>query len=67
MRLIELKENDLKSAGVPFTKGTLYVWHNTGQHPELFVKLGKRLLFNLDEFDIWAKREIEKSRIKRGD
>ena len=61
MRLIKIEKEKLEDAGVPFTKSTLYVWHSRGQHPELFVKLGKRLMLNLDEFDNWAKMEIEKT------
>jgi len=60
--VIPLKEDELQKAGIWFKPMTLYRWHSTGEHKELFVKLGRRLLIDVDRYNEW----IKKSSIKGG-
>ena len=64
MKIIKLKEKDLKEAGIPFTPGTLYKWHCIGKHPELFVKIGRKLCINLDAWNKWVEQAIQKSQMR---
>jgi len=74
MKIVNLKAKDLKEAGIPFTVRTLYKWHSTGEHPELFLKLGKKLCIDMKAWNNWiesarlkANQRTEKlNRLKRG-
>ncbi len=73
MEIVKLKKAELEKAGIPFTAGTLFKWHSTGEHPELFLKLGYRVCLDLDAFRKWVneaktktqKRTAKLSKLKR--
>ena len=60
MKLIRLREQDLKEAGIPFTKGTLRVWHSKGKNKEIFKKVSGRLFIDLDAFENWVEKQNKK-------
>ncbi len=66
MKLVKIDEKDLKEAGIPFTKKTLYKWHCTGVHPEMFVKFSNKLFVNYDKFEEMVNGAIQKS-LKRAE
>jgi hypothetical protein len=47
-----------KARNLPFQPSTLYKWHHTKQHLEIFVKFGGALFVDLDKL----AQAIDKSR-----
>jgi len=50
----------LKQAGVPYTRESLYQMHYKKEHPELFVKLARYLMLDLDAWNAHVEKIIEK-------
>lgn len=50
-------ETALKQAGVFYRPGTLRKWHSTGEHPQLFRKIRKRLFIDLAEWQEFLRME----------
>lgn len=48
--IIRITNEELEKAGVPYKASTLKKWRYEGKHPELFVKLERRLAFDVDKF-----------------
>ena len=68
--LIAVKDEALKENGVVFTRKTLYKFHSQMRYPELFVKLGGELCFDLDAYkklikEAVAKRQKKAEKIRR--
>ncbi len=66
MRLIKIKREELRDAGIPFTPATLYKWHCEGTHLEMFVKFGNKLFVDYDKFEEMVNGAIQKS-LKRAE
>lgn len=65
MKIIQVNDEEArKVAGIPFSKKTLYKWSSTGKHPELFLKIGKRLCINLQAWNKWVEQAIQKSQMR---
>lgn len=49
MKIVKVNDpQELKEAGIPFSKTTLYVYHSQGKYPEIFLKIGNILCIDLD-------------------
>ncbi len=66
MKLVKVKREELKDAGIPFTPATLYKWHCEGTHLEMFVKFGNKLFVDYDKFEELIKGAAKKS-LKRAE
>lgn len=62
--LVRLEDEDLKKAGIPFKKGTLYVWHSQKRFPELFVKVGKKVFISKENWDKFEQKLVKESEKK---
>lgn len=61
-RLISLKPESLAEAGIPVPAKTLIDWRLRGFNAELFLKIGGRLLVDLDAWDALVDQEKAKVR-----
>lgn len=52
-------DKGLKRAGVPFSKGYLYNLRSSGRYLGLVVRIGGRLVVDLDELAAMARRDRE--------
>ena len=66
MKLVKIKPEALREAGIPFAQATLYKWHSEGTHPEMFVKFSNKLFVNYDKFEEMVNGAIQKS-LKRAE
>jgi hypothetical protein len=41
-----------EAGNFPLKSSTLYHWHHTDRHPEIFVKLGSALFVDMDRFEL---------------
>lgn len=58
MQLVPLSDEiELKKAGVFYRPGTLRRWYYTGEHPELFKKIRRRLFIDLTAWEDFLKEE----------
>ena len=55
VNVVPLKEEELQKAGIWFKPMTLYRWHSIGEHSNLFIKVGRKLLINVDEYNKWIR------------
>jgi hypothetical protein len=59
MRLILLSDEiALKQAGIFYRPGTLRRWYYTGEHPQLFKKIRRRLFMDLTAWEKFLQKEI---------
>ena len=61
---VKLKKEDLEKAGIPFSPKTLYKWAITGKYPELFSKVGGRLLVDTKAFEKLADENRLSNKLK---
>jgi len=62
MQLVSLSdETALKQAGVFYRPGTLRRWYYTGEQPQLFKKIRRRLFVDLCAWQDFLKQETEKA------
>ena len=47
-RFISIDEFSLQEHGIPFRRSTLYKWRSIGKHPQLFRRVGGRVLLDLE-------------------
>ncbi len=63
MELIPIEKERLEQAGIFYKKATLYYWHSTGKHPELFLspngKGGKLFIVKEKWLEIMEKAKQE--------
>ena len=45
--------------GVPLSVWTLRDWRKLGRHPEIFVKLGKRVFLVLEKWNELVEKELK--------
>jgi hypothetical protein len=64
IKVIGIKPEQLKEAGIPFKPRTLYNWHCTGKHPELFIKLNRTLCINLEAWNRWVEQAKQETNRK---
>ena len=50
----------LKAAGIPYTRKSLYQMHYRKQNPELFVKLPRYLMIDVEAWERHVKTIIDK-------
>ncbi|WP_022671349.1 hypothetical protein [Hippea alviniae] len=50
MRYIQLTKEDFEKAGIPFNPKTFYRWAVKGKYPEMFSKIGGRILLDVEKF-----------------
>ncbi|MFP4033796.1 MAG: hypothetical protein ACLFTV_19740 [Desulfococcaceae bacterium] len=48
-RLVRIHKAE--EAGLPVKRQTLYAWHHLKKYPSLFVRIGRAVAVDLDEFD----------------
>ena len=53
-------EKALKEAGVVLSPWTLRQWRKTGKHPELFVKVGRRVFLVLENWQKLVEKGLGK-------
>jgi hypothetical protein len=53
-------ERALKEAGVVLSPWTLRQWRKTGRHPELFVKVGRRVFLVLENWQKLVEKGVGK-------
>ena len=61
MQLIQINEESLRKAGIPFKVKTLYRFKSVGKYPELFTKIGGRLLIIEERWDELVDQAIIKT------
>ncbi len=61
MRLVRIEKDELERYGIPFNRRTFYNWHYRGVHPELFVKIGRKLFIDYDKFLELVEASAQKS------
>lgn len=60
MQLVLLSdEMALKQSGVFYRPGTLRRWYYTGEHPQLFKKIRRRLFVDLDAWQDFLRQECQ--------
>jgi hypothetical protein len=63
MQLVPLfDETALKVAGVFYSPGTLRRWYYTGEHPQLFKKIRRRLFIDLCAWQDFLREETGENR-----
>jgi len=67
MRLIGLNnQEELKKAGIPFSRWTLYTWRKRRKNLEIFKKISNRVFIDLDAFENWVEKQNKKNKIIAG-
>ncbi|MCG8617319.1 MAG: hypothetical protein MI802_13955 [Desulfobacterales bacterium] len=61
MNLLPLSKAHNKG-NLPIPRTTAYYWHKTKRYPDLILKLGDRLYFDLDEWNDMIRKVKEKQR-----
>ncbi len=65
MELIPITRRDLlESAGIFYTKNTLYKMHSVGDRPELFIKVGRKLFINVREWKKYLEQEEKRAQAR---
>ena len=49
-KLVEIKNNALKSVGIPISSSTIKGWWHKGQYLDLRIKIGGRVFLDVDKF-----------------
>ncbi len=60
--LIPLTQEALDDAGIPLSVWTLRDWRKYGRHPEIFVKLGRRVFLVLEKWNALIEKKINSRR-----
>ena len=58
MNLLEVKPAHQKGE-LPIALNTAYKWSSEKKYPRLLVKVSGKLFFNLDEWEMMAKKSIQ--------
>ena len=56
-KLVKLDNHELKKAGIPFSKYTLYTWRRDKKNLEIFKKVGGKVFIDLDAFEKWVEKQ----------
>lgn len=62
--LIKVRKEDLEKAGIPYKQKTLYKWHTTNKHPEIFVKIDRSLFINSEKWEELVRKKIKENEMK---
>lgn len=57
--LVPLVREALSNAGIPLSPWTLREWRKIGRHPEIFVKLGRRVFLVLEKWEKLVEKELK--------
>lgn len=61
MKLIVLSdEKALKEAGIPWARSYIFKLRHYNTYPKLIVKVGRRLMIDVDEFHRLVKEDVTK-------